>query len=68
MENPLIAAFTHGLTRAGHPSLRFNFPYKEKGLKTPDRPEILEDAWATVCRHFPGQTGIGVTHVVAADR
>jgi len=35
MENELLVAFTEGLARAGYPALRFNFPYKEKGLKAP---------------------------------
>jgi predicted alpha/beta-hydrolase family hydrolase len=36
MENNLLVAFTDGLAKAGYPALRFNFPYKEKGLKAPD--------------------------------
>jgi predicted alpha/beta-hydrolase family hydrolase len=68
MENPLLAAFTDGLAKAGYPALRFNFPYKEKGLKAPDRPEKLEDTWAVVCRYFREDSGVNVTHIIAAGK
>jgi len=57
MEHPLLAAFTDGLAGAGYPAWRFNFPYKEKGLKLPDRPETLEATWAAVCRRAAGESG-----------
>ena len=36
MDHEMLVDFSDGLARAGYPSLRFNFPYKEKGLKAPD--------------------------------
>jgi hypothetical protein len=36
MNNPLIVAAARGLGREGFLTLRFNFPYKEKGHKSPD--------------------------------
>jgi uncharacterized protein len=68
MENPLLVAFTDGLARAGYPALRFNFPYKEKGLKAPDRLEKLEDTWAAVCRYFRENSGIDATRIIAAGK
>jgi len=68
MESPLLVAFADGLAKAGYPVLRFNFPYKEKGLKTPDRPKKLEDTWAAVYRHFREDSGINVPHIVAAGK
>ena len=68
MANPLLAAFTDGLAKAGYPALRFNFPYKEKGLKMPDRPEKLEDTWAAVCRYFREDSGVDVTRIIAAGK
>jgi len=68
MENPLLVAFSEGLAKAGYPALRFNFPYKEKGLKTPDRPGKLEDAWAAVYRHFRDDSGVDVTNIIAAGK
>jgi predicted alpha/beta-hydrolase family hydrolase len=68
MENPLLVAFTEGLARAGYPALRFNFPYKEKGLKTPDRPEKLEEAWVKACRYFRENSGVNLTRIIAAGK
>ena len=66
MEHPLLAAFTDGLAGAGYPAWRFNFPYKEKGLKLPDRPETLEATWAAVCRRAAGESG--ARRLVAAGK
>jgi uncharacterized protein len=68
MENPLLVAFTDGLARAGYPALRFNFPYKEKGLKAPDRVEKLEDTWAAACRYFRERSDVDVARFIAAGK
>jgi uncharacterized protein len=68
MENPLLAAFSVGLAQAGYPTLRFNFPYKEKGLKAPDQPKKLEDTWAAVYRHFREDPNAGVNHIISAGK
>jgi predicted alpha/beta-hydrolase family hydrolase len=68
MENPLLVAFSDGLAKAGYPALRFNFPYKEKGLKTPDRLNKLEDTWDVVCRYFREESGVDVTRIIAAGK
>lgn len=68
MEHPLLAAFTDGLAGAGYPALRFNFPYKEKGLKLPDPPGKLEDTWAAACRMFREESGVAADRVVAAGK
>jgi predicted alpha/beta-hydrolase family hydrolase len=56
MENPLIVAFADGLSQAGYPTLRFNFPYKEKGKKAPDRPDVLEKTWISAFEFFKSKT------------
>lgn len=68
MENPLLAAFSDGLAKAGYPALRFNFPYKEKGLKTPDRQAKLEQTWKAAHRYFLEKSGAGITHIIAAGK
>jgi predicted alpha/beta-hydrolase family hydrolase len=68
MENDLLVAFTDGLAKAGYPALRFNFPYKEKGLKAPDNPKKLEDTWAAVCRYFQENSTVHVNHMIAAGK
>ena len=68
MENVLLLAFTDGLARAGYPALRFNFPYKEKGLKAPDSQNKLENTWAAVCRYFQENSTVHVNHIIAAGK
>ena len=51
MENPLIVFLSNGLAEAGFLSLRFNFPYKEKGRKAPDSQKKLVQTWQQVF-HF----------------
>jgi uncharacterized protein len=68
MENELLVAFTDGLANAGYPALRFNFPYKEKGLKAPDSQKKLEDTWTTVCRYFQENSAVNVNHIIAAGK
>jgi predicted alpha/beta-hydrolase family hydrolase len=68
MENELLVAFTDGLAAAGYPALRFNFPYKEKGLKAPDSQKKLEDTWTAVCRYFQENSTVNVNHIIAAGK
>ncbi|WP_408998473.1 alpha/beta family hydrolase [Syntrophus buswellii] len=68
MEHPLLVAFSDGLAEAGYPTMRFNFPYKEKGRKTPDRPEKLEEAWEAACRYFSEDSGVELTRIIAAGK
>jgi len=68
MENPLLVAFTEGLANAGYPALRFNFPYKEKRRKAPDRMETLEKTWAAVYRFFREASGVGADRIIAAGK
>ncbi|MDQ5987167.1 MAG: hypothetical protein CSYNP_02904 [Syntrophus sp. SKADARSKE-3] len=68
MNNPLLVAFTEGLADAGYPAMRFNFPYKEKGLKAPDRQEKLENTWAAACRFFQEKSGITINLTIAAGK
>jgi len=45
MTSPLVVAFAESLAKAGFLTLRFNFPYKEKGKKAPDSPAKLYRTW-----------------------
>ena len=66
--HPLLISFADGLAEAGYPTLRFNFPYKEKGRKLPDPPGKLEDTWAAACRVFREESGVAADRVVAAGK
>ena len=57
LNHPLLSSVAHGLAEAGYLVLRFNFLYREKGRKTPDRQEVLVDTWQSVLgflRDHPG--------------
>ena len=45
MDDPLLAAFAEALAERSVGCLRFNFPYRERGAKAPDREPVLRDAW-----------------------
>jgi predicted alpha/beta-hydrolase family hydrolase len=42
MTHPFMAAIAEGLAERGIASLRYQFPYIERGLNRPDRPEIAQ--------------------------
>lgn len=43
--HPFMSAYAEGLANRGVTVVTFNFPYMEKGRKTPDRAPVLEDAF-----------------------
>lgn len=45
MDHPLMAGFTRAMNAAGVATLRFNFPYREAGRRSPDPEARLLDAW-----------------------
>ncbi len=44
-DDPLLEGFAAALEDRGVGCLRFNFPYRERGTKAPDREPVLRDAW-----------------------
>ncbi len=68
MNNPLIAAAARGLCRKGFLALRFNFPYKEKGRKSPDSQKTLVETWRCVYRYLKDHPEFTVEKVVAAGK
>lgn len=45
MDDPLLAGFAEGLAAEDVSCLRFNFPYRELGKRSPDPEPILRQAW-----------------------
>jgi predicted alpha/beta-hydrolase family hydrolase len=41
MDSPFMSFFHEGFAKAGYPSLKFNFPYMQKGKKVPDPQPVL---------------------------
>jgi predicted alpha/beta-hydrolase family hydrolase len=68
MNNPLIVAAARGLSREGFLALRFNFPYKEKGRKSPDSQKKLVSTWRCVYRYLKDHPEFSVEKVVAAGK
>jgi len=68
MNHPLIVALTEGFAAAGMTSLRFNFPYKEKGKKAPDRQPVLEATWLSAYSFFKEHPRYGNTRIAAAGK
>ena len=68
METPLLVTFSEGLAAAGYPVLRFNFLYKERGRKVPDKYETLVETWATAAAFFRERLGRRIDSWVAAGK
>ncbi len=48
MHHPSVVAICDGLGHAGHPTVRFNFPYREAGRRAPDRQPVLVECYCAV--------------------
>lgn len=68
MDHPFLAEFAGGLAEGGHPVLRFNFPYAERGRKAPDRPPLLAAAWEAAHRTFAACEDFRLSSIVAAGK
>jgi len=45
MDHPFMAGFSRAIAEAGVATLRFNFPYVERGKRSPDPERVLREAW-----------------------
>ena len=68
MNNDLIVAVADSLAAAGYTTLRFNFPYKEKGNKSPDTESTLILTWQCAVTHLLNNERFPVDRVVAAGK
>jgi predicted alpha/beta-hydrolase family hydrolase len=68
MTHPLLVFFAEGVARAGHLTLRFNFPYKEKGKKAPDPPKKLDQTWLSVFEYFQKESGLPQAKILSAGK
>lgn len=48
MRNPFLSAVHEGLATRGFVTIKFNFPYKQRGGRTPDPASVLEDCYTRV--------------------
>jgi predicted alpha/beta-hydrolase family hydrolase len=68
MNNSLIVAVADGLAATGYTTLRFNFPYKERGKKSPDAEPTLIRTWQGAVTHLLNNERFPVDHVIAAGK
>ena len=68
MNNSLIVAVADSLAAAGYTTLRFNFPYKEKGKKSPDTEPTLIRTWQGAVTHLLNNERFPVDRVAAAGK
>lgn len=45
MDHPFMAGFSRAISDEGVATLRFNFPYIERGRRSPDPERVLREAW-----------------------
>ena len=53
MNSGFMTSIAAGLAERGLRTLRFNFPYAERGRRSPDRQEVLEEAYGAVLAEVP---------------
>ncbi|MGW8220648.1 MAG: alpha/beta hydrolase family protein [Syntrophobacteria bacterium] len=68
MHHPLLVSLSQGLVKAGYLTLRFNFLYREKKRKRPDRQNILEKTWASVYQFLRDHPRYKPETIVAAGK
>ncbi len=68
MNNALLVHFSEGLCRAGYLSLRFNFPYKEKGQRAPDPQPKLVRTWQAAFEFVKNHPDFGTPRLVVAGK
>ena len=68
MDHALIVAISKGLAEAGFVTLRFNFPYKEKGRKAPDSQKKLILTWQCVYNFLKTDEKFKTDKIVAAGK
>ena len=68
MDNPLIVALAQGLATAGFVTMRFNFPYKEKGKKSPDSQATLMHAWQCAHAYMQHNERFPVERIIAVGK
>jgi predicted alpha/beta-hydrolase family hydrolase len=67
-EHPLIVTVSQGLSKAGFLTLRFNFPYREKGRKAPDSQNTLILTWQAAWQFLKVHPEYPTDEIVAAGK
>jgi predicted alpha/beta-hydrolase family hydrolase len=67
-EHPLIVTVSQGLAETGFLTLRFNFPYREKGRKAPDPQNTLILTWQAVWQFLEVHPEYPTDEIVAVGK
>ena len=67
LDHPLLLFLAESLAAEGYLTLRFNFPYREQGRKSPDSQEVLSSTWLHAV-DFLKQHQHRPAHIVAAGK
>jgi predicted alpha/beta-hydrolase family hydrolase len=68
MHAAALTTVADALAAAKVPSLRFNFPYKAAGRRSPDRPPVLEASVRDAIKELTARTKLGVDRLVLSGR
>ena len=68
MDSPFMCTAHEGLAARGYPSVKFNFPYKERGGKAPDPAPVLEKCWSHVIDAVRADKEIGARRIVIGGK
>jgi len=68
MNAPFLCAVHEGLAARGYVTVRFNFPYKERGGRAPDRAPVLEACFARVIEAIRADPSIAAPRIVIGGK
>jgi predicted alpha/beta-hydrolase family hydrolase len=68
MTNPLLVSVADALAEHGFPTVRFNFPYKQRGGRAPDPAPVLEACYRAVLEQVRGDPELHRTRLVIGGK
>ncbi len=68
MTAPLLVSVADGLAGHGFPTVRFNFPYTERGARAPDAAPVLERCYRAVLAHVRADRVLAARRVVIGGK
>lgn len=68
LTSPLLVAVADALAPHGFPTVRFNFPYTERGGGAPDPPRVLESCYRAVLAQVRADRELGARRLVIGGK
>ena len=63
MNSTLVTQMHEGIANHNILTVKFNFPYMEKGLKAPNTPHVLEETWQKMIDTVVKKTGVNLKQI-----